>query len=111
PRLAGIGTGRSAFASDRLRYLSACTPCTNQNDPARKTKMATIAHSNALMRKVRNFWSSRYTRISGLSVPDSNLREQEALSAPARAQAACPRGSRPAYRGCSDRDSRFRSDL
>src|SRR5438067_6066669 len=63
PRLAGVTSSRSALASESPRYFSACTPCTNQNEPARKTKMTTIAHSRALMRNVRNFWSSRYTRI------------------------------------------------
>src|SRR5688500_14311067 len=63
PRLAGISISRSAFASDRPRYFSACTPCTNQDDPARKTKTATMPQRTALMRNWRNFWSSRYTRM------------------------------------------------
>src|SRR5438874_12485398 len=61
-------TSRSAFASERLRHFSACTLCTNQNAPARKRKTATIPHRRALMRKVRNFWSSRYTRMTQHSV-------------------------------------------
>jgi len=50
-----MATGRRALASERYRYFSACTPCTNQKDPARKTKTVTIAQSNALILKVRNF--------------------------------------------------------
>src|SRR5712691_8007000 len=73
PRFAGMATGRSALASERLRYLSACTPCTNQNDPARKTKTAMIDHKRALIRKVRNFWSSRYTRMESVSRSSGGL--------------------------------------
>src|SRR5436190_24390835 len=59
---------RSALASERFLHFSACTLCTNQNAPARKMKTATMPQSSALMRKVRNFWSSRYTRILAVSI-------------------------------------------